>query len=241
MGTNCPDIGRLLRHAARHDDLRVPVHGRLRVVGLHEALGGAVLHDARVGVGEVALRRSGAGRACSGSGTCGTPPFAAAHPLLPRGQLRARGRRRGAARRPPAPPAPAPPWPPGSSPAGVSRRANSAGSSSPAPPAAVRGVLGRVGLPGLPRATGRTSPSQPLLGLLHPRVAHGLVLRGVGLHLRAVQGDVPELHRAPPPGTAAALARTARRARPDAAGGTPRCCRGRDADRPASTRKATSS
>ena len=39
-----------------------------------------------------------------------------------------------------------------------------------------------------------TSASRAGLALVHAAVAHGLVLAGVGLDLRAVERDPPELH-----------------------------------------------
>src|SRR5690606_19830608 len=48
-----PDVRRLVRHALGDDDLVRLVDGELDVVGLHESA--VTLHDATVGVGEVAL------------------------------------------------------------------------------------------------------------------------------------------------------------------------------------------
>src|SRR5881296_2276821 len=129
--------------------------------------------------GSVKLRCAlGAGRACSGSGTLGTAPLARpTRPFLGLGLQR----RPGLADLP--------------QPALAPRQLCWELVAAPAP--AVPRVLGGVDLLRLVQQLLHLALQLPL-ALLHTRIAHRLVLGGVGLDPRAVQRDVTERHQASP-------------------------------------------
>ncbi|GEM_PF-2107030 len=173
-------------------------HNRLRVVGLEKTLRGPILHDPRLGVGEVALglrggrrvrrvreRRRPALRRPAGLGHLAGPLSQRGLRGVrclngSRGRLRLQGRFG------------LPDLGEAALPAG-----QFGGQRVPASAWAVLRVLRSIDGSGL-REKRRDLALQRLLGLTHPAVTHRLVLGGIGQDLGPVEGHVSQAHQPGP-------------------------------------------